>query len=39
MKKFWGVFHNLVAHPLMVFLPVRRGDQLHNWSAKKAGFV
>ena len=38
MKKFWGVIHNLIAHPLMVFLPEHPGTQFHDWTAQKAGF-
>lgn len=35
-NRFWSVFHNLIAHPLMVFLPSVWGDALHDWSGAKA---
>jgi hypothetical protein len=36
MKKFWDAVHNAVAHPLLVILPEKLGNQFHDWTAKKA---
>lgn len=33
---FWAIIHNLVAHPLLVFLPQRWGTWFHDWTAAKA---
>lgn len=35
-SKVFGVIHNLIIHPLMVFLPVNIGDWLHDETAKIA---
>lgn len=35
-SRFWDVMHNCIAHPLLVLLPEKLGDRLHDWTAEKA---
>ena len=35
-QRFFRVFHNVVAHPLIEILPEKWGVLLHDWSAAKA---
>ena len=32
----WSVVHNAIAHPLLVVLPTRWGNALHDWTAERA---
>lgn len=34
-QKFWGIVHNLIAHPLLIF-ETSWGDRFHDWTAEKA---
>ena len=35
-RRVWRFLHNVVAHPLMEFLPERWGDWLHDETARRA---
>lgn len=35
-RRLWRFLHNVVAHPLMEFLPERMGDWFHDETARRA---
>jgi hypothetical protein len=35
-RRFWQFVHNVIAHPLLEFLPRGAGSAFHDWTGGKA---